>query len=297
MIAEKSRNLVNQSGIFAGMEWHDLRYVLAIGRHGTLSAAARRLRVDQTTVARRLAVAEKQLGARLFDRIDGRMRATAAGETTIAHAERVESEIGRLEATIGGADLAATGKVRLSSVPILINRLLMPALPGLIAQHPGLTLELAGEARSVSLSRREADIALRQARPSGDTALARRIGGLDYAIYAPAKRKARDLPWITYEDDLADLPQARWIAQHVKLDALAPLRVNDADAALAAVRAGIGRTLLPVAVARHKPGLRAEDSGRPVLTRDLWLLVHPELRRLARIEAVIAWLEKVARSL
>lgn len=279
------------------MEWHDLRYVLAIARYGTLSAAARRLRVDQTTVARRLAVAEKQLGARLFDRIGGRMRATAAGETTIAHAERVEAEIGRLEEAIGGADQAATGKVRLSSVPILINRVLLPALPDLIARHPGLTLELAGEARNVSLSRREADIALRQARPSGGTALARRIGGLDYAVYAPTKRGARDLPWITYEDELADLPQARWIAQHVKADALAPLRVNDADAALSAVRAGIGRTLLPVVAAKADAGLRAENGGKPVLVRDLWLLVHPELRRLARIEAVISWIERVARRL
>ena len=279
------------------MEWHDLRYVLAIARHGTLSAAARRLRVDQTTVARRLAVAEKQLGARLFDRIDGRMRATSAGETTIAHAERVEAEIGQLVAAVGGADLAATGKVRLSSVPILINRVLMPALPELMARHPGLTLELAGEARNVSLSRREADIALRQARPTGGTALARRIGGLDYAVYAPARSRRRDLPWITYEDELADLPQARWIAQHVKPEALAPVRVNDADAALSAVRAGIGRSLLPVAAAHGEPGLRAEDGARPVLTRDLWLLVHPELRRLARIEAVIAWVEKIARGL
>lgn len=279
------------------MEWHDLRYVLAIARHGTLSAAARRLRVDQTTVARRLAVAEKQLGARLFDRIDGRMRATRAGETTITHAERVEAEIGRLEAAIGGADLSATGKVRLSSVPIVINRVLMPALPALIARHPGLTLELAGEARNVSLSRREADMALRQARPSGGAALARRIGALDYAVYAPSKNRARDLPWITYEDELADLPQARWIAQHARPDALAPMRVNDADAALSAVRAGIGRTLLPVAAAKGDPDLRVENGGKPVLTRDLWLLVHPELRRLARIEAVIAWIEKVARSL
>jgi len=278
------------------MEWHDLRYVLAIARHGTLSAAARRLRVDQTTVARRLAVAERQLGARLFDRIDGRMRATRAGETTVEHAERVEAEIGRLEAAIGGADLAATGKVRLSSVPILINRVLMPRLPALIARHPGLTLELAGEARNVSLSRREADIALRQARPTGGTALARRIGGLDYAVYAPAKHRARSLPWITYEDELSDLPQARWIAQNVRPDDLAPMRVNDADAALAAVRAGLGRSLLPVAAAKAEPGLRTADGGRPVLTRDLWLLVHPELRRLARIEAAIAWIEDAVRA-
>ncbi|MCK6450715.1 MAG: LysR family transcriptional regulator [Alphaproteobacteria bacterium] len=283
--------------MYPRMNWNDLRYVLTVARHGTLSAAARRLGVDQTTVARRLAAAEARLGARLFDRVDGALRPTQAGEAALAHAERVEAEIGRLQGAVGGADAAATGTVRLSSVPILVNRVLMPRLPALVGRHPGLMLELAGEARNVSLSRREADLALRQARPSGGTALTRRVGRLAYAVYAPARVRRDDLPWITYEDALADLPQARWIATEARGEALAPLRVNDADAALAAVRAGLGRTLLPVAAAKGEPGLRRIGTGRPVLERELWLMVHPELRRLARIEAVITWIEAIAKAL
>jgi DNA-binding transcriptional LysR family regulator len=279
------------------MNWNDLRYVLTIARHGTLSAASRRLGVDQTTAARRLVAAEKRLGAKLFDRVNGTLRPTQAGEAALRHAERVEAEIGQLEATVSGADTAPTGTVRLSSVPILINRILMPRLPPLLRRYPGLCLELAGEARNVSLTRRETDLALRQARPAGGTALVRRVGTLDYAVFGPARARGADLPWITYEEALSDLPQARWIAANARADSLAPIRVNDADAALSAVRAGLGKSLLPVAAVRGDIGTRALDGGKPVLKRELWLMVHPELRRLARIEAVIAWIEDVAGSL
>jgi DNA-binding transcriptional LysR family regulator len=275
------------------MNWNDLRHILTIARQGTLSAAARRLGVDQTTVARRLAAAEARLGARLFDRVDGTMRPTQAGETALRHAERVEAEIGLLEGAVGGVDAVPTGTVRLSSVPILVNHVLMPQLPTLLGRHPGLRLELAGEARNVSLSRREADIALRQARPQGGTAMSRRVGDLDYAVYGPARKRHDALPWVTYEDALADLPQARWIAAHARPDELAPVRVNDADAALAAVRAGLGKSLLPITAARGEPELRPLNGGAAVLSRELWLMVHPELRRLARIEAVIGWIEQV----
>ena len=105
------------------MEWSDLRYVLAIARAGTLAAAARRLGVNQTTAARRLAAAEAELGARLFDRADGVLRPTRAGEAAIARAARMEREVEALEQGIGDADAAAAGLVRLTAVPILANRL------------------------------------------------------------------------------------------------------------------------------------------------------------------------------
>lgn len=279
------------------MNWNDLRYVLTIARHGTLSAAARRLGVDQTTVARRLATAERRLGAKLFDRVTGMMRPTQAGEAALRHAEHIEAEIGRLESTVGGADLAPIGTVRVSSVPMLINRVLLPRLPPLLLRYPGLTLELAAEARNVSLTRREADIALRQARPAGGTALVRKIGTLDYAVFGPKRLRSAGMPWITYEEALSDLPQARWIAANARQDELASIRVNDLDAVVAAVRAGLGKSLLPVAAVRGESGIRALDGGRPVLQRELWLMVHPELRRLARIEAVITWIEEVATAL
>jgi DNA-binding transcriptional LysR family regulator len=268
------------------MEWSDLRYVLTVARAGTLVAAARRLSVNQTTVARRLAAAERALGARLFERRDGVLHPTKAGEAAIAQAARVEQEFLALERGVAGTDAAPAGTVRVTAVPILANRLLIPALPGLLRRYPQLRVELVAESRNLSLTRREADIALRLARPEAGTALVRRIGRLDYAVYGP-RRRAGDLAWITYEEGSSHLPQARFIA--AQDEEIAPLAVNDAEGLVEAVRAGIGKSLVPCFVGDRTPGLRRLGRG-VAFSRDIWLLVHRDLRTQARIAAVVDWI-------
>jgi DNA-binding transcriptional LysR family regulator len=268
------------------MEWSDLRYVLGVARAGTLAATARRLGVNQTTVARRLAAAEKALGTRLFERKDGVLLPTKAGEAAIARAGQMEQDVLALERGIGGADAATAGSVRVTAVPILTNRLLVPALPSLLRPYPQLRLELVAESRNLSLTRRETDIALRLGRPEAGNALTRRIGRLDYAVYGP-RRRAGDPAWITYEEGSSHLPQARFIA--AQGEELAPLAVNDAEALVEAVRAGLGKSLLPCFVGDRAPGLRRLGRSVP-FSRDIWLMVHRDLRAQARIAAVIDWL-------
>jgi DNA-binding transcriptional LysR family regulator len=285
------------------LDWNDLRYVLAAIRGGTLADAARRLLVNETTVARRIARIERHLGARLFGRVGGRLSPTEAGEAVLAHAERIETEIGALESAVRGADRIVAGSVRLTAVPILINRLFVPASERLRAAHPDLHLELIAESRNLSLSRRETDIALRLGRPSREqAAVARRIGRLDYGVYAAPSaipgEGAERLPWIGYDEAMSELPQSRWIAAAAAGDA-APvaLRVNDAEAILQAVCAGLGRSLLPCAIADRVPGLRRLDGPSPALSRELWLMLHPELRPLARIRAVADWIVETVAAL
>jgi DNA-binding transcriptional LysR family regulator len=248
--------------------------------------------VDETNVARRLSRAETVLGARLLERRDGRLHPTEAGAVLLAHAERIEREVDAVRETVAGADQAATGTVRLTAVPVLINRILIPALPPFLGLHPGLTLELIAEPRNLSLTRREADLALRLARPEqGLGTLVRRIGRLDYRIYGPSGRGWDDLPWITYAEEMAGLPQARWIReQGRRRPGIAPLLVNDAEAILQAIAAGLGKSLLPSAIAENRPGVAGEPATPPVLSREVWLLLHPDLRDLARIRAVVEWL-------
>lgn len=273
------------------MEWSDLRHVLTVARAGTMAAAARRLGVNQTTVARRLRAAEQALGARLFERRDGILYPTAAGEAAIARGARVEQEVEALASGVRGRETQASGLVRLTTVPLLANRLLIPALPQLFAAHPGLRLELVAEPRNLNLTRREADIALRLARPESGTALARRIGLLDHAVYAPRRRGGDTLPWITYEEGLRHLPQARWVAAAGGEEG--PLLVNDAEALLQALHAGLGKALLPWFIGEGDARLRRLSHSKVVLSRPVWLLVHRELRAQPRIAAVIAWLERL----
>ncbi len=273
------------------MDWDHLRFVLAVARAATLAGAARRLGVDQTTVARRLAAAELLLGARLFERVEGTLRPTAAGERAIARAARIEEEVRALGAGIDDGDATAAGVVRLTAVPILVNRLLVPALPQLRSAQPRIQLELVAEPRNLSLTRREADMALRLARPErGGSAVTRRLGLLGYAAYGPRGVAARGLPWIGYEEGQRHLPQARWLAAAAQGGPPAPLLVNDAETLVRAVQAGLGRSLLPCCIADGDE--RLERLGPEVaLSREVWVLTHGDLRRHARIQAVIAWLE------
>jgi len=276
------------------MNWDDLRHLLAIARAGTPTGAARRLAVNQTTAARRLAALETALGVRLFERAEGRLHPTKAGELALARAAEVEQEIEALEQGIAGADREPAGLVRLTAVPILVNRLLVPALPALNARHPRIRLELIADSRNLNLTRREADLALRLSRPeSGAGLLTRRLGDLDYAVYGPRGKAGDRLAWVTYEEGLGHLPQARWIAQQAGA-ALAPLAVSDAEALVHAIRAGLGKSLLPCLVADGERGLRRH--GKPVFQRELWLLAHREQRHHGRIAAVIAWIEKLVRA-
>lgn len=282
------------------LNWGDLKYVLAVARSRSLAGAARLMGVNETTVARRIAQAEFRLEARLFERNEGEMHPTEAGAVAVAGAERVELEVQSVEGKISGADRKAAGSVRLTSVPIITNRILAPALPRLLKHHPRLKIELIADPRDLSLTKRESDIALRLARPQRDArAVTRRIGHLSYAVYGPARRKPELLPWITYVEAMADLPQARWIAAKAgRGHKLAqPLLVNDAETLIQSVRAGIGKSILPIPIGDREPGLVRLDDGGVAHSRELWLMVHPELRELVRIRVVIDWLVSVIDSL
>ncbi|MDY0884657.1 LysR family transcriptional regulator [Dongia soli] len=284
------------------INWNDLRYILAIARGNSLAAAARLLGVDETTVSRRLSAVEKALEARLFVRAPGgRLLPSEAGEVAMGFAEQVEQDVNRLHGAVAGKDAAAIGKVRLTSVPILVNSVLLPAMGLLQEKHRGLQIELVADMRYLSLTKRETDIALRLGRPRSDVGaavLTRKVGLLAYAVYAPAAASAREaaaLPWITYDESMAQIPQAKWLMQMSARDhdGRVPLAVNDPESIVAAVRAGLGKSLLPIALVKGDPAFRRlKDKDWPALPeREIWLLIHPDQRPLARIGAVIDWIE------
>jgi len=199
--------------------WSDLRYILAISRGETLAAAARLLGVDDTSVARRLTAMQQATGTLLYQRLpDGTLQLTTAGKRTAQHAEKIEREIGALDGLLKGTDDAVSGIVRITSVPIIVNHILVPAVDSLLQRHPKLQLELVADPRDLSLTRRETDLALRLARPKtgGTKVTARCVGTIRYDVYASVScslREAKALPWLTYDESMAHLPQARWIAK------------------------------------------------------------------------------------
>lgn len=264
--------------------WNDLKYVLALGRRGSLAAAGRQIGVSETTVARRLTGLANSLGGRLFIRgASGGYDLTELGQRIMALAERLEQDHLQLADITGRLSDRLFGTVRLTSVPVIINRLLLPHLGAFHTAFPGITLELVTESRNLDLRKREADLALRFARPAsgGLQVRAQKLDALAFGVFAPAS-VAQDqqaaLPWIGYEDQQAGLPQARWLAavSRPAAGAADPLRVSDVETALEAVACGLGRSLLPVGIASKDPRLQplSGDGLDPPPQRDIWLLSH-----------------------
>ncbi len=275
------------------MDWDDLRFLLAIGRASTLAGAARRLGVNQTTVARRLASAEKQLGSKLFTRVEGNLHPTPAGEAALQHARAVEEEIAALKADAGRTDDAPSGNVRISAVPLLVNHLLAPAAPDLLKTYPKLRLDFLADGRNADLRKGEADVALRLGRPEkGGAHLMQRLGLVTYAAYGPAER-SDDSPWLVYDESLSHLPHAQWLAAAAEV-ANAQMAFNDGDAILQAIEAGAGRSLVPCFIGDRRPRLRRLP-GPPGLARELWLLTHASLRHQQRIVILRDWIATLVR--
>lgn len=276
--------------------WDDLRFLLAIGRSRSLLDASRKLGVNQTTVTRRLEQYEARFGSLLFERSRGGVRPTDAGAKMILHAERVELEILTAQAKLSGLDQKAEGIVRLTAVPAVVNHILVPALSGLLRTHPNLQLELVAEPRSLSLTKREADFAIRLNRPRDEAQImAQKIGEFEYSVYGPPETADRRVPWIVYDETMAHLPHAKWMTAQCAGER-APVAVNDAETIVACLRAGLGKSVLPTALARLINGVqRIETETRPP-KRDVWLLSHPHQKNLVRMQAVSKWVKEALRA-
>ena len=272
------------------MQWDDLQTFLAIARGGTLSAAARALGVTQPTMGRRLAAMERRMGARLLQRLPNRYALTALGESVLANAERIEAEALAAERTIVGRDVALAGLVRLTTVDTLADRIVAPALARLQCVHPGIVVELVPDMRTLSLSQREADIALRMSRFEGHEIIARKAGSLALGIYATAdwvdRQEGRQVRLITVLDDQEHLPEARWLRERYP-EAQASFRSNSREVMLSAAASGAGIAALPRFRADQEPNLVYLNTGTPDLVRDVWLGVHTDMRHMPRVRAVM----------
>lgn len=280
-------------------DWNDLKYLLALHRTGRLTEAGRALGVSETTVARRVKALERSLEATLFLRsANGRYEPTDAALQILPQAEVIEARNAAIREVSGESADRVTGRVRISSVPIIVNRFLVPRLSALARLHPGLIVELVPTSNNLDLSKREADLAVRFARPSGGglRTKAQKLGEISFAAYAASvisPDQCRILKWTTYDEAHSDLPQARWLENIERSAELrANLRVADAETAMQAVAEGVGKSLLPRAIASSDPRFRAieleGDTGYP--TREVWLLSHVDQTSRLSITVAKDWL-------
>lgn len=287
------------------LRWDDLRVVLALQRQGSLKRAAEQLRVNISTVSRRLDGLEELLGVHLFDRTPDGTRPTAAAEQLLPFAERMEEAAHGFVRGLEGFEVEPEGVVRITAPPGLVDHFLAPALVELCDAHPRLRIQVLSSIGYADLTRREADLALRIVRPAAGDFVATRLSTQGWTLVASASHasalgRLRDpdaTRWVTWGEDLAHLPDSRWIAANVDRSRVV-LETSSMTAQIEAVRGGLGVMLAPTVYA-DLPGLCAV-SCTPKLRRSLdalpkgslWLVGHRALREVPRIAAVWGWLRE-----
>ena len=280
------------------MNWDDLRFFLELARRGSLSETARTLRTDHSTVGRRITSLEAALEIKLFDRLPRGYVLTAEGERLLERAAAVEDAISSIE-RLGGGSERVEGRVRISAPPAFASHWLVPRLKPLLTAHPGLVLDVVGEASEASLARREADLAIRLSRPGGDVLITRKLGELCYGLYG-ARHSIDTTPeaahtFLGYDEELQASPQQKWI-EAVAAGRDFVMLTNDLASLLSGARSGIGLAALPHVIACDYPELLLVVEGTPA-TRELWLVVHPDLRRSHRVRIVMDHLVEIAAPL
>ena len=272
-------------------DWNDVRFLLAIARNGTLAAAGAELDVDQTTVSRRLKGLEARLGTRLFERRQGQLLPTGAGERVLEHGRRIEREVAALAHVASDSDARVRGITRITSVDSVIANYLAGLIADARSRFPSLVLELVAGNRNLDLSRREADIAIRLARPTRGDLVIRRLGTIAFGVYAARGQAERGMDaasdWLAYDREMMDLPEMRWLQAHVEPAHFA-FRSNSVDALARAAESGVGHAVLPVVIAARHDGLVRLPATLPV--REIWLATPRELRDVARVRVVADWL-------
>ena len=285
------------------VDWDNLQTFLAVARTGRISAAARRLRVDHTTIARRVAALEDQLGVPLFYRTTTGYLLTPHGQNAVAQAESMDAAALALAARAReGIDVIA-GRVRLAMAPEFGSHWVASHLASFRKAHPHLELQILVGTRQRNLLRGEAELAVQSPRPPGRDLVAVRLARVALGLYASktlardgrwritGRETLRDVPLLTYTPGLQMLQEAKWF-QSLLVPGTVTLETNSTHTLLAAAVAGAGVAVLPRFVARWHDDLVAVSDD--VAAHDVWLVTHPEFRRDPKVRAAADFLKQIA---
>ena len=281
--------------------WGDLGVALAIARAGTLSGAAQTLSVERTTVGRRLAALEAALEVRLFDRTPDGYVPTQAGETALDHARAIEEHTLALERGLLGRDVRIAGTVRITALDPFISDVLLPNLKVLTDAYPELVIIAAADTRVLSLSRREADIAIRYEAPKHPDHVGRRLGPVGSALYGSRdylERRGVPRDWrhldghdlVGLAPELSGAPEEQWLVRHGS-GARVVVRAATPATQLQAMRQGLGLGVHACHAAESEPGL-VRLSDELILRETYWAVVHVDMARSARVRAVLDFLSE-----
>lgn len=279
-----------------GFDWNDLRYFLAVARTGSTIAAAKDLGVNQSTVQRRLAALEEAIGRELVERLPVGYRLTGFGEEIRPQAEAVEAAIANFGRKIASTDTAPSGVVRLTCSEGMAFRFIPRMLDVFHTRYPALRVDLAISDRYLDLAKGEADIAMRAGESRDSSLISRKIATTPWALYASRSYVGRhghtdgaaDLNrhgMIYFDGELENIGVAKWL-RSIAPQANVAARCNHVIGMLLTVKSGVGIGPLPVQIGDLEEDLVRVFGPAKESTFGIYLLVHPDLRNVPRVQTL-----------
>ena len=271
------------------MNWDDLKIFLAVAQQGSARAAAHKLGIHHSTIARRIEGFESDQNTRLFDRLPSGYALTVAGEELLQAVTRIEDEVSSIERHILGQDVRLSGNIRVTMPDALAVHLLMSDLGRFMDSYPEVNLQVSISYDLFSLSKREADVAIRVTDNPPEHLVGRKMVCYHCAAYAsPSYLASHNLPedvtgvhWIGWD---SPTPFPNWVRNSQFPTVPLRGRINNAAAQLAAAKAGLGLALLPCFMGDPEPGLRRVPPGSSEPCHDIWILTHKDLVSTVRIQ-------------
>ena len=284
------------------INWQDLHYILVVSRLGSVSAAARELGVTHSTVLRRINQMEERQGLRLFDRLRTGYVLSQEGKHLLQAAQSIEETVTGLERRIAGAELQLEGTIRVTTTDSVLLSVCGPHIARFQRTYPGIAIELTVTASILSLSRRDADVAIRPSRFEPERLTGERVSDFYFAHYAGADywaahghKPMAQQTWLGPNESMSGSPAGRWM--RTELPEANPVLVADSFLALGdAARSNLGVALLPCAQADAMPDLVRITDPLEDYTTGLWVLTHHDLLRAPRISAFYRFMIEALKS-
>jgi DNA-binding transcriptional LysR family regulator len=277
-------------------DWNDLRYFLAVARHGSTLAAAKALKTSQSTVHRRLVELQKKIGRDLVQRHSTGYRLTEFGQQLLPYAERVEHAVLALDQQRATVERGEVGVIRLTCPEPIMYRLTRSALfDRFHERYPALRIEFVMSDKYLDLAKGDADVALRSGDTDDEVLVGRKVADSIWAVYASPKyleqhgrpERLADLArhaMVGLDESMADHRAAKWLREAVP-GAEIVARTNSVLGLVSAAKSGIGLAPLPTALGDAEPELERVLGPIPELARSWRLLTHPDLRQTPRVAA------------
>lgn len=284
------------------MDWDEIRYFLSVSRVGSIRGAAIKLGVNHSTVSRKIAQLEKKLGVRLFDKLPSGYLITPAGEEIVHFAQQMEQQSNALERKVVGRDTELSGNLRVTLQEAIATHLLMDDFQKFAKLYPGIILELVVSDEEFSLSKREADVAIRitNGRPQ-EHLVGRLLLTYGTCVYATPKyiqnyvvnTNTVSANWIGWDDNT---PFPQWVKNSEFPNFSVLHQMSHLMAQLAGAKAGLGISMLPCFIADAESTLERLPGAEVQPGRDIWLLTHRDLRQTARVRVFTEFMAKAIRS-